>query len=149
MDENQFKKTVAAASSLVGEATENLEYQRGMAELIARAFPHRPGETPALALDVLEAMHPGIPRDLLEKLHYGSHQESQVAACDIRGLEGAMEGKDEEPEVFVTLRYISKAGAWDKFCEWSGTSVCALNEGADQYEQVSIPLSKAKEWGVA
>jgi len=52
---------------------------------------------------------------------------------------------DNEPKISMSAKSLLDCGKWDIYCEWSGTSVWAINEGQMSSDEiVSIPLSVAK-----
>lgn len=60
--------------------------------------------------------------------------------------------EEEDDEITVSVSYSRLMGdCWESYCDWSGTDYYAfsrINAVGDRDEKKSIPVSKAKEWGL-
>ena len=60
---------------------------------------------------------------------------------------------DEEVEMTLNIKItqLHKKGVWDKYCSWRGFDTYSLEkieENGEQHQVISIPVAKAKEWGL-
>ena len=51
-------------------------------------------------------------------------------------------------KVTATIREVIDTGSWERYCEYSGMSLWAVNEGLDDQTVVTIPVSLAFQWGM-
>lgn len=57
--------------------------------------------------------------------------------------------EEQEPTINFTLAKINRVGLWEKFCIWKGWDYYMSAERISNWEEnVEIPISKAKQWGL-